>query len=338
MTKIDMAELTLSHYSMAMELSYLSNRRWERSHGFIDLNTVLNGSIPLSQRPLLLPQQPSLLSIMERLSDRNGAEHWIGSTMVRVFSALAGRPGSLFVDTGSNEGTWSVIAASYGMRVLAVDPQQLCLDLLGVALAENNLSSHVEMHLNLLMPEEGRLASIPTDQCHGTALFSMHHGSGKVQISDATLPGRNKLKSVERQKAAKVAVASTRVDRLVAGQEVVEMWHLDVEGAELMVLNSAQALFQLGRIRRVMLEFIPFRWVTHGYTGVEGTQRGLSEAHELLRGWDCRVVCPKHPKHHGVSFNFSLPLMHAHIMVQGRTICEDLYCVAPGVESLGVWV
>ena len=50
--------------------------------------------------------------------------------MVSVFNALAGRPGSLFVDTGSNEGTWSVIAASYGMRVLAVDPQQLCLDLL----------------------------------------------------------------------------------------------------------------------------------------------------------------------------------------------------------------
>lgn len=322
---------------MATELLYLSNRRWERSHGFIDLNTVLNGSIPLAQRPLLLPQHSSLLSIMERLSDRNGAEQWIASTMVSVFNALAGRPGSLFVDTGSNEGTWSVIAASYGMRVLAVDPQQLCLDLLGVALAENNLSSHVEMHLNLLMPEEGRLASIPTDQCHGTALFSLHRGSGKVQISDATLPGRNKLKSVERQKAAKVAVASTRVDRLLAGQEVVEMWHLDVEGAELIVLNSAQALFQMRRIRRVMLEFIPFRWATHGYTGVEGTQRGLSEAYELFRGWDCRVVCPKHPKHHGVSFNFSLPLMHAH-MVQGRTICEDLYCVAPGVESLGVWV
>jgi hypothetical protein len=93
----------------------------------------------------------------------------------------------------------------------------------------------------------------------------------------------------------------------------------------------------MGRIRRVMLEFIPFRWATHGYTGGEGTQRGLSEAYELFRGWDCRVVCPKHPKHHGVSFNFSLPHLRAHIE-QSRTICEDLYCVAPGVESLGVWV
>jgi len=30
--------------------------------------------------------------------------------------------------------------------------------------------------------------------------------------------------------------------------------------------------------------------------------------------------------------------MRAPMVVQGRTICEDLYCVAPGVESRGVWV
>ena len=236
---------------------------------------------------------------------------------------------------GSNEGMWSVLAASYGMRVLAIDPQQLCLDLLNVAVKENGLS-HVQAHLNILAPNPRNALMVPTDQCHGTSLFAFDGRSGSV--SDATMPGRALVKSPERVLAKRVAVQAVRLDTLVAAERVVEMWHLDVEGAELQVLASAARLFEAGRIRRVMLEFIPFRWSSHGYGGVNGVERGLQEAQALLAGWDCRIVCPQRRQHHGIAFNFSRETLEAHMWIKrGKTVCENLYCVAPGVQPHAPW-
>ena len=53
---------------------------------------------------------------------------------------------------------------------------------------------------------------------------------------------------------------------------------VDVEGAEVTVLRSATKLFAQRRIRRVMLEFIPFRWPSQNVN----TNVGHAELKELF--------------------------------------------------------
>ena len=126
------------------------------------------------------------------------------------------------------------------------------------------------------------------------------------------------------------------MDDIVGTGRVVDLWHLDVEGAEVPVLLSARRLFEQRRIRRVVLEFIPFRWPGHGYS----LYTGLAAIQPLFReGWTCHIVCPQEEQHHRVNFDWSTianaqKVVSKHISPKGKTVCENLYCVVEGIEPL----
>ena len=91
------------------------------------------------------------------------------------------------------------------------------------------------------------------------------------------------------------------------------------------VLRSAKRLFDERRVKRVMLEFMPFRWPAQ-----QGGQReGYTHLAKLFTGWQCEVMCPN-SEHDGVRFEFSRDNVLRHISGTRngtRFTCENLYCV-----------
>ena len=59
-------------------------------------------------------------------------------------------------------------------------------------------------------------------------------------------------------------VEASRLDAVIPAAQRIELWHLDVEGGEIPALRSAKALFTAGRIERLMVETLPFRWKHFG--------------------------------------------------------------------------
>eukprot|EP00316_Scyphosphaera_apsteinii_P017584 CAMPEP_0119306144 /NCGR_PEP_ID=MMETSP1333-20130426/6965_1 /TAXON_ID=418940 /ORGANISM="Scyphosphaera apsteinii, Strain RCC1455" /LENGTH=199 /DNA_ID=CAMNT_0007309377 /DNA_START=220 /DNA_END=816 /DNA_ORIENTATION=+ len=159
---------------------------------------------------------------------------------------------STVIDSGANEGSWSLVAAAYGCRVIAVDPQPMCARLLQKAVAAPAnvwLGGRLQV-VNALLGTRRLNISFPVDGCHGVRqvlpngkLSQAYHGFRLTRASNK-----------------RVRVGSMSVDELLPPGGRVAFWHLDVEGAELDVLASAATLFVQRRIERVMLEVIPSFW------------------------------------------------------------------------------
>ena len=75
-------------------------------------------------------------------------------------------------------------------------------------------------------------------------------------------------------------VTSARLDDLV-GDETVLLFHFDVEGAELSVLQSAPRLLAEKRLQHLIFEFAPHRWV-------DRAEASLAELKTVLGGMECR--------------------------------------------------
>eukprot|EP00966_Prymnesium_polylepis_P292981 6767217-Prymnesium_polylepis.1 len=118
--------------------------------------------------------------------------------------------------------------------------------------------------------------SVPIDQCHGTSEYHTHLG----RVSDVTREGRAKLYG---RRSERRSVSPIAFDELVGTGRTISLWHLDVEGAEVPVLRSARRLFAEQRIKRVALEFIPFRWPAQNVSSF----RAYLELAALFRGWRC---------------------------------------------------
>ena len=107
--------------------------------GFFNLNERLasvrnasNLTLPLAPRPIWMPEYPSVNATVSTLVARS--EAYVRNYFISVFrSACRERDDFLFADSGSNEGTWSLLAAAHGCRVVSIDPQPLCIALLRAA-------------------------------------------------------------------------------------------------------------------------------------------------------------------------------------------------------------
>lgn len=310
--------------------------QWNASRdGFFDLDERLASSslfaasglhLPLAPQSIFMPDYPVLNhSVVELVGYQ---ERWVRERFLKLFRTGCGhrpqphRPDAhgpsrgsgdfLFVDSGSNEGTWSLLAAAHGCKVISIDPQQLCIDLLTAAADRSGLSHAIETHRAIIAPlamHRGELM-VPIDQCHGTAEFK----AALNEVSDVTREGRQYL----RRKTVRVPVSPTSMDALIGSGRSVSLWHLDVEGAEVPVLLSAARLFRERRVRRVLLEFIPMRctlrtyypasphvrrchitYPMHSIHVLAGPAQKVVQAEALPKlaalfaGWQCAVVCPE---------------------------------------------
>ena len=307
----------------------------ETESGFFSLDSRLASvqqeaglTLPLAPRPVWMPEHPIVnATVMGLIAFQ---EAYVREEFLRIFRTSCSRHGKgrsgLFVDSGSNEGTWSMLAAAHGCDVVAVDPQPLCINLLRAGARRSGFLS-IELHNNVVAPLESHNGSmsVPIDQCHGTSEYNAH----ERKVSDVTRDGRNNLGTYKARHATRLPVLPASMDDLIGPTRTISLWHVDVEGAEVPVLLSARRLFAERRVRRVMFEFIPSRWPAQKVS----FSRGLFELDALFRGWSCHVVCPSHPEHHLKRLHFTPALVHEHMLIAGRTTCENAFCVDQLVQA-----
>jgi hypothetical protein len=191
------------------EPAYLAAATWNRSDGFVDLGSTIGLNLSLA-RPIRIPNSSWYAAAVANM--RHGSEQVILRAIQGVARKQCGtrahlgrgvgvHRGSLFVDSGSNEGGWSLLAAAHGCDVLSIDPQQRCLELLGAAANRSGLDTRIQLLNRVLAPRENATARsaklrefsakahfVPGGQCHGSASF-LPHG----RVSDSTPTGRTFL-------------------------------------------------------------------------------------------------------------------------------------------------
>lgn len=143
-------------------------------------------------------------------------------------------PGDVFLDAGANTGPYSLIAASRGLDVIAVEPgyanyARLCENIL-----LNNYQSHVVPICAALGPE--------------TSLVWFGYNS--------TDPGQGNHKFGAEGGPVSFRTPMIALDDLVAGFKLPPPKHIkiDVDGAELYVLTGGQKLLASGQVRTLMIE------------------------------------------------------------------------------------
>lgn len=185
---------------------------------------------------------------------------------------------STFVDSGHNDGFWSLLASAHGCSVEAVDPQPLCTHWLTAAKSVNNFT-RLSIHNNFLA-ESSFQAHVRTDECSG--ILQVPKPKGKESSFSFYADSESKAQSeVQTQ-----AVSSVRLDDLVAADADVVLWHVDTEGAEIGVLKSARSLLQQRRIKNILMEWEPTRWKVFSLPVPEG----LALAKHMLANYTCKHV------------------------------------------------
>uniref|UniRef100_A0A7S3W140 Methyltransferase FkbM domain-containing protein n=1 Tax=Emiliania huxleyi TaxID=2903 RepID=A0A7S3W140_EMIHU len=84
-------------------------------------------------RPLLLQRMRYVEHMLAFLQHAELKTFPLMEQVLRVSCAQEGT----FVDSGANEGSWSLVAASYGCKVIAVEPQPHCTQLLQTGVNAN---------------------------------------------------------------------------------------------------------------------------------------------------------------------------------------------------------
>jgi len=285
--------------------------------GFFALHEALGCSAAsLAPVVIMLPDTELVRIMARRLTTKEAPTL---HRMRGIFSSCCNTSHAVFVDSGSNEGIWSLLAAAWGCQVLAIEPQPECVFWLSAASRASGIEG-ILAHNALLSPTPA-FAYIPVDLCHGSALFA----NGSMSYSVGHKPGEpGYIVLHNRTRQAKVRVASHQLDELVqAENDFVELWHVDTEGAEVKVLQSAVRLFAQQRIRRVQFEYRPDLWYRHELT----LEHGLNVSRTLFKHHKCVTACNPH-----AVFEFTLWHVHKLLLRNPQTparralICQDIYC------------
>lgn len=223
------------------------------------------------EAPIWMPAVPPVEYQMAHVA-RN--EPVVYDTVVNILSTECLQPSATFVDSGANEGMWSLLAAKRGCKAIAVEPQLLCLAYLAAAAAKNSV--HVHMYHNILAPAPGFAVDARTDECFGTTQFRPEGTSDAYRQRDHT-PVRTSV-SIE--------VLSQTLDDIVGLPDKIVLWHIDTEGAEIAVLRSARRLFDDGRIERVIMEWYPTLWSLYNIEVAEGVALAI----KLFSNWTCHSL------------------------------------------------
>jgi FkbM family methyltransferase len=152
---------------------------------------------------------------------------------------------NVILDMGINDGYIAALAAAYGYQVVAVDAQPECVRRFAFAKAVNGWH-RVKLFNNIVLSERKSM-SIPNGICGGGSRFQ------------GEKPNLNTKRGITSDITGSTDVSSTTVDLLVPAERVL-LFHLDVEGAELSVLQSASQLLIEKRLVNLIWEFAPHRW------------------------------------------------------------------------------
>ena len=146
-------------------------------------------------------------------------------------------PGDVFVDVGANAGLYFVMAADMGARVVSVEPFAECRKALAANRALNGFEFEIvpaALASDALIEQCGRTMTLTEDKGPRNHLL-LQDGSRGARVPVMTLD----------------EVIDDKVDR----NEVVTGLKVDVEGAELLVLEGAVRAISGGRVKWIQLEY-----------------------------------------------------------------------------------
>jgi len=170
---------------------------------------------------------------------------------------------SVVLDIGANTGWFTMVAASLGYVVHAVDVQPLCIWHVFTSALENEYEKLVTGHVLGLSTSAGSMV-LSEELCKGGLKFD---------VSQSTL-------DEQEYRRGKLVPKST-VELMTLGQFVKErvgsfsirLLKMDTEGAEIDILRSGMALFRSGRVGALVMELGVRYWVdSKGVTLAEGIE------------------------------------------------------------------
>jgi len=264
-------------------------------------------SVPLALR---MPDLPGTRSMVRWMGTN---EPFIVDAITSILRVACASPDAVFVDSGTNEGMWTVLGAHFRCRTVGIEPQPQCLPSVREGLRINGLSARV--YNALLAPTDTSVSIDTSAPCHG----GFQPAASERAAHDPA--------------AHHQWIQSFRLDdldELKSPHTFVALWHLDVEGAEIPVLRSAARLLATRRIQRVLFEVSLKRW---GRLGIPGKQAGLAELRALFAGWTCTWACNGRPfpwaavERHTV---YCAPPWNEHSDLGWGLF--DVFCVAPGID------
>lgn len=229
--------------------------------------------------------------------------------MLALFQHTCHR-GAFFVDSGANDGSWTIAAAAHGCAALAVEPQPECIHLLHRAVAANGFGS-VQISQHILSSIPGVTIDVPQQGCKGQAQF-LPQGKLTTSVPSEAAKYHEALSKITHKKP----VVGTSFDWLVPTRRVA-LWHVDVEGAEILVLRSAAKALAEGRVRRILLEVTTHLWNRFNIS----VPAGLAELRQTFQGWACMVPCS------GQAFTWDRSL-------SGRSDCAKALRLSTGVVDV----
>lgn len=251
--------------------------------------------------PIYLPDSSHVRSILKYFEDQPSERFVLRLIMNILKGVCTTEPRPLIVDSGANEGIISALAASMGCEVLSVEPQLGCIGLLNTTKARNGFTR--QRIVNKLLSEFPISITTDAEVCVGSKSFLL---DGTVANTNH---GMKAAQTMEKLAKVKATTTSIRLDELINSEsQIVALWHIDVEGAEVMVLRSAKTLFENKQIHRVILEVGPERWGNFGLK----VKDGLAELRQLFQNWECSTE-----EFGAYAFEKQLPDI------------PDVYCVAP---------
>lgn len=170
------------------------------------------------------------------MDDTGATGEWIVRTTFKAI--LEGKSNNLVLDVGSNTGLFSMIAAIYGAkRIYAFDPQPLCARYVSESAQINGWTDRIAMINAFVAADDTKKIQVETDTCFGG------------------------LKVGVQSKRTTTEINAVSLDKVFLNDEDdIDLMKIDVEGAELFVLDGAVELIKKNRIRNIVVEITPGWW------------------------------------------------------------------------------
>jgi len=151
--------------------------------------------------------------------------------VLRTQIAVDGK--ALMVDAGANHGTYALLAAALGARVVAIEPQRTLVGNIVASVERNHLLRRVHLYNNAILDTRAAVGIASGDRGADGGIATVVEGGDLCALP---------------------------LDDLILGREVTFL-KVDVEGNDLRALRSAHQAYRSGHVRNVLVEFgPPKRW------------------------------------------------------------------------------
>lgn len=164
--------------------------------------------------------------------------------------AEAGKLNGTFIDVGAHVGLWSLQMSEWYQCRYAIIPIIYAL--------ECESANYTKLRRNAVQAETG---IIP-------AQIAAWHRDEWLYIKQHAHPARHQVVSISQQGSERMRVMGKALDDMASAPEnrQIDVIKIDVEGAELNVLNGARALLDENEQLLVVIEYSVGHFVQYGYT------------------------------------------------------------------------